>query len=128
MKPKVLVLDAHQTAREELAWLLSDSGYPVTTATTPDELLRLASSAQPNVVIVDASSLQGRWEALLALRRSMPAAIVIVLITHADATQLSAATQAGADSFVLKSAFAIDLINALERRLQESQKKGGVKP
>jgi DNA-binding NarL/FixJ family response regulator len=126
VKPSVLVLDCHDAGREELAGLLAESGYEVSTARVPEEMLSLVEAVQPTAVIADDASLDNRWETLDALRKKLPSGIILLLVTYADAAQLAAAARAGADGFVLKSASPADLVSTLEARFLESQKKGGV--
>ncbi len=126
MKPRILVVDAHDAGREELAGLLSDRGYRVVTAKGPEEMLDLAVVTAPEVVMVDDGFLHGHWQMLSHIRHRLPSALILVLLTYGDAGQLELASRAGANGFVLKSACSAELVTVIEGKLSEVGRKGGV--
>jgi two-component system NtrC family sensor kinase len=103
--PTVLVIDDSATFREELRMALEEAGYPVLTASSGEEGLRLAASQRPAAVLVD-GVLPGIDGATVIRRIRLDAAlrdVPCLLLTASDDmdTELRA-LDAGADSFVRK--------------------------
>jgi DNA-binding NarL/FixJ family response regulator len=103
---RVLIVDDHQLFVEALTSLLQrDERFVVVgTATTGRDAVRLASSADTDVVLMDMSMpvLDGpaATRRLLGLR---PGVQVIALSGHTDRLSRAAALEAGAAEFVSKS-------------------------
>ena len=99
---RVFLADSQPELRAALRLMLRDLSMDVVgeAADWPATLL-MAASTRPDMVVVDWDMIPGD-SSLPALRRTCPAAVVIVLISHLDARQ-QAALSAGADSFISKS-------------------------
>lgn len=99
---RVFIVDSQPELRSALRLLLADLSMEVVgeAADWPTALAE-AAGTQPDMLLVD-------WDliptdaSLPDLRKTCPAAVVIVLISHLDARQ-QAARSAGADSFISKS-------------------------
>ena len=122
----LLLIDDSLTFRQTLAEALQASGYPVITATTGEEGLRLASAQRPRAVIVDGvlPGIDGpsviRHLRLDAALRGTPC----VLLTAAKEIDAELrALDAGADAFVHKDE-ALDVILAkLQAALRTTAQK-----
>ncbi len=123
---RVLVVDDHPVIRQGLRSLLSQ--YPdiqvIEEAEGGAAALELIAALQPDVVLLDirlagASGLELAWQ----LRRLHSTTRVIILTSHDDEAYLLEAAQAGAHGYLLKSASAevladaIRAVHAGERRL-----------
>jgi DNA-binding NarL/FixJ family response regulator len=103
---RVLVVDDHQIFTHALTTVLEQDGRfaVVGTAATGREAVRLAKSAQADVVLMDMSMpvLDGP-AATRRLRELEPPPHVIALSGHTDGLSRAAALESGADAFVTKS-------------------------
>jgi two-component system response regulator DesR len=109
---RVYLADAQTQERAALRLLLLDLDMQVVgeAADWPTALAR-APDTHPDMVVVDwdlvaygrgAALSSCSWQALAELRLACPTSLVIVLISHLDASQ-QAALSAGADAFISKS-------------------------
>jgi DNA-binding NarL/FixJ family response regulator len=118
MKPiRIVLADDHNLVRSGLKSLLS--GMPgvevVAEATNGKEAVALASSANPDVVLMDIGmkELNG-IEAAAIIARDQPSVRVIILSMHDTEDFVSQALKAGAVGYVLKDAAPLELEFALQ--------------
>jgi two-component system cell cycle response regulator DivK len=104
-RPLILVVDDVADNREMYAEFLEYEGYQVAQASTGTEVLALAQSVVPALIVMDLSmpGMDG-WEAARrlkadALTNSIP---VLVVSAHALRGSEEGARQAGADGFLTK--------------------------
>ena len=111
----VLLADRHHELSEGVRGLLGTIFAGVFTVADEASLMEGAARIRPTVVVVDLSLAGGDIVGFLgALRRQAPAAKVLLLTVHDEATVASAALAAGADGVVLTRAIATDLLEAVD--------------
>jgi len=100
---RAYLADAQPDERSAFRLILQDLNMQVVgEASDWPSVLALAPAARPDLVLVDWDLVAGEsGEALLNLRETCPAAVVIVLISHLDSYH-QAALSAGADTFISK--------------------------
>lgn len=114
----VLLVDDHPLVRRGFRRMLEDDpGIAVVgEASNGDEAVRLATSLQPQVVVMDcAMPGMGGLAATRRLAQEVPAARVLMLSMHAEHALVRQALDAGARGYVLKSALDLDLASAVRR-------------
>jgi NarL family two-component system response regulator LiaR len=113
---RVLIVDDHAVVREGLrSFLELQDGIEVAgEAADGAEAVELAPQLRPDVVLMDLvmPNLDG-LEAMRQLRRSLPAARVIVLTSFLDEEHLLPAMRAGAAGYLLKNAQPQELARAI---------------
>jgi DNA-binding NarL/FixJ family response regulator len=102
---RLVIVDDHSVVREGLrAFLRLQEGIDVVgEAAGPDEAIRVAAAASPDVVLLDVVMPDG--DGIGAIRRLLevaPDARVLVLTSFADDAQIFAAMAAGAAGYLLK--------------------------
>ncbi len=105
MAERILVADDHPLTRDALASLLGRNGFDVVgEAADGAEAIELASSTQPDLVLLDLSmpGMDG-LTALPRLRAAAPECEVVVLTASGTEDNLLAAIRAGAAGYLLKS-------------------------
>lgn len=113
---RVFLADDHTVVRTGLRTLFE--AYPdvevVGEASDGEEAVRRAAELRPEVVILDFSmpGLSGA-DAVIALRRDMPEAKVLVLSAYEDHGFVTQVLQAGARGYLLKRAAAEELLQAV---------------
>jgi DNA-binding NarL/FixJ family response regulator len=121
----VLVVDDQFAVREGLARLITCSATPlryVSTAANADEALSAAARLRPDVVVLDVD-LDGE-DGLALIPQLAQTAGVLVLTSHGDAGTRARAAGLGALAFVEKHQPAAELLQAIERVVQQ-QALGG---
>jgi DNA-binding NarL/FixJ family response regulator len=113
---RVLIADDHESFRSGLRSLLAtapDIGV-VGESATGDEVLRVATAVQPDVVLMDVNmpGLDG-IEATRALVDAAPHVAVLVLTMHDDDETVFAAVRAGARGYLLKGATRAEILRAV---------------
>jgi DNA-binding NarL/FixJ family response regulator len=111
----VLLADRHHGLTEGVRGLLESAFGSVVMVADEASLLEGAGRLQPDVAVVDLSLSQGSglgW--LRALKQRCPGLKVIALSVHDEQSVRRAATEAGADAFVLKRAIATELLLAVD--------------
>ncbi len=105
MSERIIVADDHPLTRDALASLLGRNGFDVVgEAADGAEAIELASSTQPDLVLLDLSmpGMDG-LTALPRLRAAAPDCEVVVLTASGTEDNLLAAIRAGAAGYLLKS-------------------------
>ena len=105
MSERIIVADDHPLTRDALASLLGRNGFDVVgEAADGAEAIELASSTQPDLVLLDLSmpGMDG-LTALPRLRAAAPGCEVVVLTASGTEDNLLAAIRAGAAGYLLKS-------------------------
>ena len=120
VRPRVLVVDDYQDAREMYSEYLRLSGFDVVEAANGLEALERAAADVPDIVLMDLSlPVMDGCEATRRLKAdSRTAAIPVVAFTaHALPGVLETATLAGCDGFVTKPCLPEDLVRELRTAL-----------
>ena len=125
MKTKLLLADDHKIVLDGLCILLAAEFEIVGRAADGRQMVELAASLKPDVIVADISMpLLNGIEAVRQLRDAGSAAKVVFLTMHPDASYLVRAIQAGALGYVLKHAASDELTlairHAMENRLYVS--------
>ena len=113
---RVLIADDHGIVREGLRRLLESEMAVEVCAEASDgrEVLEEAARHEPDVVVLDITMPRlGGLETLERLRRQYPKIKVILLSVHSDPTFIQTAISLGADSYVLKTGRAAEIVTAL---------------
>jgi len=110
----ILLADDHKIVAEGLQRLLAPEFSVAEIVEDGRKLLAANLRLKPDVVITDISmpNMNG-IEAIRELRRSSPEVKVIVLTMHSDMDYVTEAFEAGANGYVLKSAAASELADAI---------------
>ena len=117
-RPRVLLADDHSAFLESVSRLLAAAFDIVALAGDGRQALDLARRLRPDVVVLDVAmpELDG-FQTLELLRRDGPEARVVFLTMHREDEFVSAAINAGAHGYVLKSRTRLDLISAIDHAL-----------
>ena len=114
---RVLIVDDHPMFREGMSNLLTSlPGFQLAgQAATGEEAVRLASEAEPDVVLMDIGMPKMNGiEATRALLDVCPSARVLVLTMYEEPESVFAALRAGAAGYLLKDAESDDIVRAIE--------------
>lgn len=117
-RTRVLLADDHAILLEAFRRLLEPDCAVVGTATDGRELVRLANELVPDVVVVDVSMphLTG-LDAARQIHAEQPGIKVIFLTVNEDPDLAASALREGASGFVLKTAAARELFEAIRTAL-----------
>jgi DNA-binding NarL/FixJ family response regulator len=112
-----MVVDDHPMWREAVARDLGEAGFQVTaTAADGAEALRRAPAARPDVVVLDLHLPDATGVAITeGLLGLLPAVRVLVLSASGEESDVLGAVKAGATGYLVKSASATELREAVER-------------
>jgi PAS domain S-box-containing protein len=113
---RVLVADDHEIVRQGLATLLSEQQdiQFVGEAANGREAVDMANRLRPDVVVMDVSMpLMNGDEATRQTKLHLPGTRVIALSMHAEDGMVERMRRAGADSYILKTAPADELLAAI---------------
>ncbi|WP_433800738.1 response regulator [Actinomycetospora sp. CA-084318] len=114
---RVMVVDDHPMWREGVARDLGERGFDVVaTAGDGAAAVRIAPAARPDVVVMDLQMphLDGAG-ATAAILDALPGTRVLVLSASAEQGDVLGAVRAGASGYLLKSAQAAELVDAVRR-------------
>lgn len=121
---RVLIVDDHEIFRRGLRALLEP--YPeweiCAEAVDGMDAVEQCRSLKPDIVVLDVSMprLNG-LEAARLIRKENPEARIIIITQHDSAQIRAAATDAGAQAFVTKSAVGSDLVLELRNLIKTSK-------
>jgi DNA-binding NarL/FixJ family response regulator len=114
---RVMIVDDHPIWRRAVERDLSEAGFEVVAAVGDGEAaVRIAPAARPDVVLMDLQlpAMTG-VEATAQLVRADPSVRVMMLSTSGEDADVLAAAKAGARGYLVKSAAADELIDAVRR-------------
>jgi two-component system response regulator DesR len=119
---RVYLADAQPDERSALRLLLQDLNMQVVgEAADWPTVIALAPATRPDLVVVDWDLVaDASGAALPKLRKTCPAAMVIVLISHLDPRH-QAALSAGADTFISKSETSMQVAERLRAAVASIQ-------
>jgi DNA-binding NarL/FixJ family response regulator len=115
----ILLADDHAMVVEGLASLLRNHFDTVATVGDGHQLLEVAQTLQPDIIVADlAMPVVSGLEALRHLKAAGNDAKVIFLTMHADAQLASEALRSGASGYVLKHSAGEELIRAIREVME----------
>jgi CheY-like chemotaxis protein len=119
-RPLVLVTDDHEDTRFLLSTILESRGYAVIEAVDGEEAVRLAESAGPDLILMDAGL--PRVDGIAATRRirrmGQTGRVPIVFVSgHAEPAFRVVAREAGCDEYLVKPLDMKQLRGVLEKYL-----------
>ena len=118
-QPRVLLADDHTMVLAGLRKILEPEYDLVGTAGDGRELLELAASLKPDVVVVDISMpLLNGLDAVRQLKKTDPSVKVVFLTMHGDVDFATEAFRAGASGYLLKHSAVEELPKAINEALQ----------
>jgi DNA-binding NarL/FixJ family response regulator len=118
MKPKILLADDHKIVLDGLRSLLANDFEILGTAADGRELVEMARTLEPDVIVADISMpLLNGIDAARQLREAGNRARIVFLTMHPDPGYLLRALQTGAEGYVLKHAATDELIVAIRHAL-----------
>lgn len=112
---RVVLIDDHAILRSGVRLMLEQQPdlEVIGEAPTVPEGIALASTLQPNIVVLDLSIPGGGSAGIRAVRAAFKNARVVVLTMHDEPDVLDEAIASGADGFVTKASAASDLVLAI---------------
>ena len=118
-RPRVLLADDHMLVIDGLRRILEPECEVVGVVEDGRSLLAAAERLQPDIILLDISMpLLNGVEAARKLRKTVPAAKLIFVTMHADATYVDGAFRAGASGYVLKRCASMELVSAIQEVLK----------
>ncbi len=113
---RIVIIDDHAVVREGLKAALIKHGYEIVAeAATITEARAQIAHVNPDVIVVDLNMPDGSGFDLISWARGVSRSLGIVVLTLGDTdAHLIAAMNAGASSFILKSAPMSELIAAID--------------
>lgn len=113
----VMVVDDHPMWRDGVARDLAEHGYDVqATAADGDAAVRIARAVRPSVVLMDLNlGDTSGVDATRAITSSLPGTRVLVLSASGEHNDVLEAVKAGASGYLVKSASAHELVEAVRR-------------
>lgn len=120
MSIRILLADDHVVVRQGLKSLIERHGFVVVgEAGDGQEVLRQAESLRPDIVIMDISMpVFNGLDASQELRRAFPKIKTILLTQHNENQYVAKALEVGVKGYVLKSQAASELIDAIQKVMQ----------
>lgn len=116
---RVLIADDHPAMLEHLVKLLQRDFDVVGAVRDGQALVEAAAATHPDVIISDISMpILSGIDAVTHLKTTDSKAKIIFLTVHEDPDYISAALEAGADCYVVKSRLAADLMTAIRKALK----------
>jgi two-component system response regulator RegA len=110
-----LIVDLETSARRTLAWELSGHGYETCLTDNAEEALDVARRLRPRLVVLELRLRAGsELDLLLALRRELPEAKIIVLTSYGSVASAVRALRLGATNYLCKPAGAAQILWAAD--------------
>jgi two-component system, NarL family, response regulator NreC len=112
---RIVLADDHALFREGLRLILESQPdiQVVGEAASGNEVVRLARTLRPHVVVMDLTMPDGGLEATEAIKRELAGVQVLVLTMHDSQEYFFRVLQAGASGYVVKGAHKADLLAAV---------------
>jgi two-component system nitrogen regulation response regulator NtrX len=120
----ILIVDDEKEICKALKGILSDEGYRVVTAHTPEEASVALSAENPNLMLLDVWFGKGSWDGVYFLDRiqlSHPSIPIIMISGHATLSLAVSALQKGAYDFLEKPINVNRLLLSVKRALEFRQ-------
>jgi len=116
----VMVVDDHPIWRDGVARDLAENGFDVkATAPNADSAVRIANTVRPDVVLMDLNLGDSSGvDATRQITTSLPDTRVLVLSASGEHEDVLEAVKAGASGYLVKSASARELVEAVQRTAQ----------
>src|ERR1700746_3473043 len=117
MPIRIVLADDHALVRQGLRTLLERERFQVVAeASNGQEMIRLAESLHPDIVVTDIRMpILNGIDAVRELARSCPKTKTILLTQHEEEQYVHEALEAGVRGYVLKSQVASDLVHAIHQ-------------
>jgi CheY-like chemotaxis protein len=126
-RPRILIVEDYDDAREMYRDYLEFSGFQVDTARDGHEALEQARRHNPDLVLMDLSlpGLDG-WEATRILKKDPATShlMVVALSAHALSAEGDRARAAGCDGFIAKPCLPHDLVDQITEILKLQSESG----
>ena len=116
----VMVVDDHPIWRDGVARDLTEHGFEVrATAPNADAAIRIAGAVRPDVVLMDLNLGDSSGvDATREITAALPDTRVLVLSASGEHSDVLEAVKAGASGYLVKSASARELVDAVHRTAQ----------
>jgi DNA-binding NarL/FixJ family response regulator len=116
-KVSVMVVDDHPIWRDGVARDLTENGFDVrATAADGDAAVRISRAVRPDVVLMDLNLGETSGvNATRAITAALPSTKVLVLSASGEHSDVLEAVKAGASGYLVKSASATELVDAVLR-------------
>src|ERR1035441_166917 len=121
VRQRVLLIDDEEGFRDVIAKSLAKHGFEVLEAGDGQEGLRKAAESRPDLILCDLIMPQmNGYEMLAALRREerLAGIPVIFLTAQSEPAEVRQGMNLGADDYLIKPANILDLLGAIQARLQ----------
>ncbi|MCM3404107.1 response regulator transcription factor [Cytobacillus oceanisediminis] len=117
----VAVVDDHEMVRKGIiSYLATEAGIKVIgEAESGNEAVKLVLNERPEIVLMDLLMENGNGiEATREILKSYPGCKIIIITSYYDDEQVFPAIEAGAFSYMLKTANAAEVVNAIKKATQ----------
>jgi DNA-binding NarL/FixJ family response regulator len=121
MNARILIADDHAIVRDGVRALLAAASdlEVVAEASTGTEAIELATTLEPDVVLMDIAMPElGGLEATIEIRKRVPRTKVVVLSQYGDPEYVRRFLKAGISGYVLKKAAGAELVAAIRAVLR----------
>lgn len=118
---RVAVVDDHEMVRKGIiSYLATEAGIKVIgEAESGNEAVKLVLNERPDIVLMDLLMENGNGiEATREILKSYPGCKIIIITSYYDDEQVFPAIEAGAFSYMLKTANAAEVVNAIKKAAQ----------
>ncbi|MCS0789578.1 response regulator transcription factor [Cytobacillus pseudoceanisediminis] len=118
---RVAVVDDHEMVRKGIiSYLATEAGIEVIgEAESGNEAVKLVLNERPEIVLMDLLMENGNGiEATREILKSYPGCKIIIITSYYDDEQVFPAIEAGAFSYMLKTANAAEVVNAIKKAAQ----------
>jgi CRP-like cAMP-binding protein/CheY-like chemotaxis protein len=129
MKTKILIIEDNNDIRESTAEILELAGYEVIQASHGKTGVELAQQHMPHIILCDIMmpELDGYGVLYLLSKNPDTASIPFIFLTaKAERVDFRKGMEMGADDYLTKPYDDIELLNAIESRLQKKEKQQAV--